>query len=120
LIKGSNGLTDYTEENLLNPEIKAIAGRVRVEVDKEMTSLFPSKIGARLTVKLKNGISYQEKVYDAGGTPANPASAKELQDKFRDLSSVVFPADRSNKIIEVVYDLENIKEISTLACLLRQ
>lgn len=118
VVKRRNGFRDYTEENLKDPEIKTLARRVRLEVDEEVQSLYPEKRAVRMTVKLKDGTLYQEKLDGAKGTPVNPMSRSEADEKFLDLATVVVPRSRAEEIIRVVRGLEEVEQLSTLTRLL--
>lgn len=118
VVKGNNGFGDYTEENLGNPDIKALAQRVRLEVDDEIQAMYPKKRGVRLTLKVKSGNSYQEKLEGAKGTPVNPMTRKEVENKFRDLAIEVLPRFQVDEIIKVISNLENVRCISPLLKLL--
>ena len=118
VVKGRNSFRDYTEENLKDPYIKALAKRVRLEVDDEVQAMFPQKRAVRVTVRLKNGTTYQEKLEGARGTPVNPMPRAEVEDKFRDLATVVMPCSQVEEIIKVVGSLDEVQNISTLCKLL--
>jgi 2-methylcitrate dehydratase PrpD len=118
VVKGSNDFRVYTEENLKDPEIKALAKRVRLEVDDQVQAMFPQKRAVRVTVKLKDGTSYEERLEGARGTPVNPMPRGEVEDKFRDLASVVLPDARIEEIIKVVEDLVELRDITALSKLL--
>ena len=118
VIKGRAGFREYTEENLRDTEIKALARRVRLEVDEEVQSLYPGKRAVRMTVKLKDGTIYQEKLDGAKGTPVNPMSRIEVEEKFLDLATMVLPRTRAEEIITTVRGLEEVKHFSTFMRLL--
>jgi len=118
VIKGKNGFRDYTEENLKDPDIKALARRIRLEVDAEIQAMFPQKRAVRVTVRLKNGATYQEKLDGAKGTPVNPMTKSEIEDKFRDLATVVLPRSRAEEVVKVVEDLDRVKSVTALCNLL--
>jgi 2-methylcitrate dehydratase PrpD len=118
VIKGRNGFRDYTEENLKDPDIKAFARRVRLVMDDEIQAMFPQKRAVRVTVKLKNGTTFQEKLDGARGTPVNPMTRAEVEDKFRDLATVVLPGSRVEEIIQVVEALDEAKSFAVLCRLL--
>ena len=118
VIKGSNRFRDYTDENLKNPEIKALARRVRLEVDPEVQAMFPQKRAVRVIVRLKNGVRYETRLEGARGTPVNPMTNDEVEEKFRDLATVVLPGKRVEEIIHMVRDLEELRYVSALSRLL--
>jgi 2-methylcitrate dehydratase PrpD len=114
LVRGSNGFQDYTEQTLHDPEILKLANRVKLEVDKEIDSEYPGRRGARVTVKLKGGASHQVKVDHCKGTPQNPMTAQELEDKFRGLASIAASAEQVDEIIRQISTLEQQKDLSKL------
>jgi 2-methylcitrate dehydratase PrpD len=118
VVKGSNGFRDYTEEKLKDPDIRALARRVRLEVDDEVQAMFPQKRAVRVTVRLKNGATYQEKLDGARGTPVNPITRGEVEDKFRDLATVVLSRSQAEEVIKLVEDLDGVRSISALCKLL--
>ncbi|MBI2859843.1 MAG: MmgE/PrpD family protein [Chloroflexi bacterium] len=118
VVKGSNGFRDYTEENLQDADIKELARKVRLEVDDEINAAYPLKRAIRMTVKLKDGTTYQEKLEGARGTPANPMTRAELEEKFHGLATVVLADSRAKEIVKVVRSLDEVGNISTLSKLL--
>jgi len=118
LAKGSTQFGDYIEENRTDPEILSLARKVKLVVDDEMESLYPDSQGAKLTVKLKNGTSYTEKVSDPKGTMRNPLTKEEIEAKFRSLAMVVLAKDKVEQIIETVYRLEKLESMRALSSLL--
>ena len=118
MIRGSNGFSDYTDENLRDPQILALARKVKVEIDKEADAEFPAKRVAKIAIKLKDGTTYRERVDYAKGQPENPLTQAELEGKFRGLASVVADKDRMEKIIQTVNGLEKLGNVSALISLL--
>jgi len=117
-VKGSNSFKDYTEENLSDPAVLNMARKVSVEVDPEMDALYPAKRAGKVTVNMKNGKTYQEKVIDAKGTPDNPMTMEEMEEKFRSLASVALPAEKIQEVINIIRGLEELKDVSRLSRLL--
>jgi len=118
LIRGGNGFNDYTEETLRDQRLHDLAAKVRMVVDDEIQSEYPAKRGTRVTVRLKNGATYAEKVAYCKGLPQNPLSSQELEDKFRGLAAVVATGDRMDQLLETVYSLDKLKDISRLITLM--
>jgi 2-methylcitrate dehydratase PrpD len=118
LIKGSNGFRDYTQKNIKDPELLEIVKKVKYVTDDEMAKIPPGAAPTRLTLKLKNGEVYINRVDYAKGTPQNPLTSKEIEDKFRGLASTVLSDSRINKIKSMVDNLEELKNIQSLMKLL--
>jgi len=118
IIRGGNGFGDYTEETLHDPQILEMASRIKMELDAEVEKDFPAKRSARVTVSMKNGTTYQEKVDYCKGLPQNPMSIEEFQAKFRGMASVVSDKYRTEEIMKFVYRLEEVEDVSTLMSIL--
>lgn len=117
LITGTNGFKDYTEENLRNPRILGLAQKISLYVDDEMERE-AFKRGSRITVKLKSGRTYEQKVEYCKGLAENPLTREEFDGKFRGLASVVADRDTTEEILKTVYALDRLKDVSTLVSLM--
>ena len=62
---------------------------------------FPAQRAVRVTIKLKNGTSYQEWLEGRKCSPQNPMSMCEIEDKFRDQATLVLPESRVEEIIKM-------------------
>ena len=118
LIKGSNGYNDYNTQNLKDPQILDLAKKVDYIIDEELENLPLGMALSVVTIKLKDGNTYTERVEYAKGTIQNPMTQAELEDKFRGLASLVTPDKQVESIIQTVTELERVKDISLLTSLL--
>jgi 2-methylcitrate dehydratase PrpD len=114
LIRGSNGFQDYTERTIRDPAILRVAEKVRVEIDPEVDRAYPGNRSARITVTLKGGAKYQAKVEHAKGTPQNPMTPQEFENKFRGLASVAVSTEHVDEILNLISNLEQQKDLSRL------
>ena len=69
-------------------------------------------------IQLSTGENYEKHVENSPGTPDNPMSQLEIESKFKELSSTVINEDLSNSIINLVNNLHNVNDISSLSDLL--
>lgn len=118
LIKGSNGSSDYTEKNIRDPELLSLTRKVRYLATEKLAESAVGGAPAIVTIKLKNGTTYQARVDYAKGTKRNLMTKKELEQKFKDLASSVLPEKRVETILKTVGNLEEIERINTLVPLL--
>lgn len=118
LIRGSNGFNDYTEDTVRDRRILELASKVKLVVDDEVQREYPAKRGTRVTVHLKNGKTHQEKVDFCKGLPQNPLTTQELEEKFRGLVSVVADKKRADRLLQAVYNLDKMNDISKLITLM--
>ncbi|MBI2858998.1 MAG: MmgE/PrpD family protein [Chloroflexi bacterium] len=118
VVKGGNGFREYVDENLTDPEVLALARRVRMEADPEIEAEFPKKRSVKVTIKLKNGTSYQLKLDGPRGSPQNPMTRAEIEEKFASLASLVFPEKRIRQIVDTIHSLESLGTVARLTRLL--
>ncbi|MBI3043663.1 MAG: MmgE/PrpD family protein [Betaproteobacteria bacterium] len=117
VITGKNGFSDYTEQNLRNPRILNLAAKVKMVIDPEMEKE-AAKRGSRVTVRLKNGKVYEQKVEYCKGLPENPLTREEFEDKFRGLAGVVAEKETTDKILHMVRQLDEIPDVRSLVSLM--
>jgi len=60
------------------------------------------------------GARYISQVDYPRGSPENPLTAEELREKFRTLSSGVIGVRAQAEIERIVFELEGVKDVSTL------
>jgi 2-methylcitrate dehydratase PrpD len=65
-------------------------------------------------VKLKNGSEYTCRVEKVKGSVGNPLSDNELTSKFRDCASSILNSKETNKVLELLYHLEDLENITGL------
>jgi len=112
LLFGHAGNSLFSDKMIADPE-------VRSQMEKVAATGNPSlgETEAKITVKLKDGRVHATQVASPKGDPRNPLSFAEIEEKFADLASTVLPEDRIEKIIGLVRQLEDLKEMSTLVSL---
>jgi 2-methylcitrate dehydratase PrpD len=118
LIKGGNGFQDYSEENLLNQEMLGLTQKIEYYVDDKMEKSNPAGAPARVEIHLKDGNIHEKTVQYAKGTIQNPMPRIEIEDKFRELSSMALTDDRAEKIIRIVSRLEELDNLHEICVLL--
>jgi 2-methylcitrate dehydratase PrpD len=103
LLTGRAGPAEFSDESVMDGNIRALAGKVGVAVDAGMA------VGAaRVTIRTADGRSCARQVDDPRGSVDNPLSDSDLEDKLRarwpDAHSV--PAVR---IIDLLWRLEEVE-----------
>ncbi|MDI7258753.1 MAG: hypothetical protein QME90_02400 [Thermodesulfobacteriota bacterium] len=117
LIKGGCGFKDYTEENVRDSAVRDMSRKIEEKYDKTM-EIGGGRKPARVEVKLKNGTTYEARVDFAKGSPENPLTREELEEKFRNLATVVLSCERAEAIIKAVRDLDSMDDVSILGRML--
>lgn len=119
IVKGDNQFSDYTEENLRNPELRALANRVEYVYDQELEDISSDTCPAKVVVEMLDGATLTDRVDYPKGTIQNPMSKEELETKFRGLASTVLPDKRVEQIVATVNDLERLDNVWGLSALLK-
>lgn len=108
----------FDERKMRDRRIILLSRLVRLQVDPEIEKKGWDR-AARVTVRLKNGSRHSALVVHFKGTPKNPLSPAELEDKVRRLTGGMISARRRERLFEAVDRLEKIESVPTLTSLLR-
>lgn len=84
MIYGKAGLQEFGKEVLENDTVKTLTKKVEVLSDEELSSIFPDKQSAIVTIEV-NGKKYSERVDFPKGEPENPLSEDEFYSRYADL-----------------------------------
>ena len=86
LIYGKAGLQEFGEKVLESEAVKALAQKVHVVADQAMSTIFPDKQSAILTITTADG-TYSERVDFPKGEPENPMTETEFRERYEALMS---------------------------------
>ena len=101
LIYGKAGLQEFSEENLQNPLVRSLTGKVQVVADEEMSRIFPDKQSALVSILTDNG-SYSERVDFPKGEPENPMTEAEFRSRYEGLMAF---GNVDKDVYETVYEM---------------
>ncbi len=119
LLRGKPKLEDFTREMISEPEILQLSDKVAVTVDPALAVKDIEQV--TLTVETKDGRQFSGKQQHLPGSPALPLTISECQEKFHNCVTFSRRQDfrrHENKIIDLVFNLEEIADISELTALL--
>lgn len=83
LINGPPGEYDVTDAVVDDPRVKALADKITMYVDDTAEKEQFEGFGSLVTVTLRSGQQYKDRVRHSKGTPQNPMTLGELEAKFR-------------------------------------
>jgi 2-methylcitrate dehydratase PrpD len=105
LVNGSSGVDSFSWKAVRDPAVLALAARVTVSEDREMTQRLPKERPARVTVFLKNGRTVAAEVSSNRGDEASPYTQGDLRRKFIDLTSRVWPREHCHRLLDATLNL---------------
>jgi len=108
----------FDERKLKDKNILAMMRKVRLEADQEIEEKGWDR-AARVTVTLKNRQRHTALVVHFKGTPGNPMSQTEVEEKARNLTRALLPAQKLARLIETINTLEKVADVSTIGSLVR-
>lgn len=108
----------FDEKRIRDKKILAMSRLVQLKVDREIEEKGLDR-AARVTVRLKDGSRYTTLVVHFKGTPKNPLSPSELEDKVRRLTRALISGNGLGRLFEGVDRLEKVGDVSSLSSLLR-
>ena len=109
-------------EKLNELRVRELMGKVNIELDPDHDKALvtpPFLVSATIVIQTKDGKVHEKTVLSAKGTASNPASDQDLEKKFFGLVSNVIPTSRAEAIRDMVWKLDQVRDISELAALLR-
>jgi 2-methylcitrate dehydratase len=96
-----------------------LMAKLRVVPQPEFVGRYPQAMPTRIMVTTKTGNAYVQQVDYPLGHPKNPMSDEQVEDKFRILARGRLDQRRTTKVIEAVWKLEQLRDISALMPLLK-
>jgi 2-methylcitrate dehydratase PrpD len=118
LVLGTADVSAFLPTSLADPRIRALATRVRVEADSEMSPRRLDYPTARVRVAFRDGRVLEGSATIPPGDAANPVPRSDVVSKFVALAEPVVGGPRVRRLLEVVEELEAVKDIRDLTALL--
>jgi 2-methylcitrate dehydratase PrpD len=108
----------FHEKTLKDKKILAMMRKVRLKVDREIEDKAWDR-AARVSVVLANKRRASKLVIHFKGTPKNPMSQSEVEDKARKLTRGILSERQLERLVETVNNLEKLGDVSLIGALLR-
>ncbi|MBI4330548.1 MAG: MmgE/PrpD family protein [Chloroflexi bacterium] len=121
--KGEAG-TEFTrqfksEANVKDPRHIELFKRIDVVADPDLDKLYPATWPCILTLKTKDGREFRQGHNGwVKGTPENPFTPEERENRFTKVVASVLPKRRCDRMLEILRRLEEVDDVSDLAALI--
>jgi 2-methylcitrate dehydratase PrpD len=115
LLDGAVGVAQFEDRRRQDPDLVALARRVRFEVDPEIDAVYPREFPARVQVRRRDGELLDERVAAPLGMPERPLGRAEVTAKFRDLTAGLLDDVGRKRLEEAVEHLDGPAPASALS-----
>lgn len=114
LLFGRVGLEAFSEERLGEERLRLLMGKIRIQPDPALTSLFPRMWPARVEILLADGNTRVGACDYPKGDPENPLTKEEAEDKFRWMTREVLPKGQGENLLKRATNLEELVHLAGL------
>ena len=114
LARGPLGLADFADGPVPDEGTRHLMERVRMVIDPTLPHELEQHAWTRVTVRLTDGTTFEEKPRGASGHPTAPLSEAELRAKFLACAAPVIGADAAEGVADQIAHLEDIPDIRAL------
>jgi 2-methylcitrate dehydratase PrpD len=119
LLERKGGLNEFTDEVVNRPDVQAMIQKVDFGVHPEAEAAGYDKMTTIIEINLTDGRHIGGRADFGKGSPSNPMSYDEVADKFRECATYSrWPRERAERVIALVKDLENLRDVRELTGLL--
>lgn len=118
LVNGDASIFQYTDANVADPRIRAMMGRIHVEVDKGLDPGYPDQRAASTEIVLVDGRRISGHIDNARGEPECPLTAAEIEGKFLTLTREIL-GGANEQVLDTVMGLESLRDVNALTVLLK-
>ena len=120
LLRRKAGLAEFTDAVVNRPDVKAMIEKIEYGVHPEAEAAGYEKMTTMIDITLADGRTISGRADFGKGSPANPMTDDELANKFRECAAWgKLPAASAEKVIEIVFALEKLKNIRDLTRLVQ-
>jgi 2-methylcitrate dehydratase PrpD len=114
LARGPLGLADFEDGPVADAATRQLMDRVHMVIDPTLPHELEQQAWTRVTVRLTDGTTFEEKPRGASGHPTAPLTDAELRAKFLACAAPVIGADAAEGVADQIGHLEDIPDIRAL------
>jgi len=109
--KRKGSLDAFHEDTINDPTVQEMLKKVEIVADPELTKLYPEKFPSQIEIITRDGRVFKGEMYYAKGSPKNPFTDEEVNEKFRTLAEPILGSAKVREIIAMAANLEDVKDI---------
>ncbi len=112
-LKRRNTPHEYTMETLADPHVKAVAAKVRLNLEHGLDKLFETgHMPARITLRSKKGQVFEKLVEDAKGSPASKFTSDDVDAKFNSQAVDALGAEATARLLRTLRSIEDVSDMA--------
>lgn len=104
----------YKPERLSDPQVWALAERVRITQNEDYEAQYPARSLARVTVKMRHGASYSLEVDRSEIKRYLTPSDADIEEKFRLIATPVLGQKKTDAVVSLAWRLEMLPDLRDL------
>ncbi len=116
LVHGKAGLAEFSEAAIQDPTVLRLAAKVRYVLDASID--YPRHFSGHVKIVLNDGSVLEENQPHPRGGYEDPLPPQEIEEKFRNNARLALPAERVERILDSMRELEQLPSIKSLSDLL--
>jgi len=109
----------HDKPRMQDPATLRARAKVNLVHDEQLVEFLPVRV-AVVEIELTDGTILSERITAVRGTPRNPMSRSEVIDKARDLMAPLLGREKSERLINTIYEIGNVTDIRRLRPLLQR
>jgi len=111
-------LNQFAEGRLDDPRIKDLMQRIEIEDDPSLNKQYPETLASIVEMETKRKGTLRHEVIYPKGNARNPLLKGDVSEKFRELCSISLPKDQYEELLEMLFNLDQVKSVDKLIDLL--
>jgi len=119
LVAGRVGIDTFEPALFTDPTIAALMPRVRMQVKPAFDGVAPPLTQAHVTIRLRDGRTFAQAANGARGYPEQPASDRELDDKFLACAKRALPSGTAADVLAMLRAIDDVDDVRDLTRLMR-
>jgi aconitate decarboxylase len=113
------GASDYSDDAIVDPRILALIPRISVAVDPEIEARGPAfRHAARIEVRTIDGRSLRREVWHRRGSPENPVSRQEVEEKFAANVDGLLAAGAAERLKSLAATLDVLPDVTEIVAIM--
>ncbi len=119
LLDGNVMPAQFAPDRITRSDVQSLLTKVSARPNPSYTDLYPRLMPAKITLRLKDGTTFEHEVKDFPGMPSRPFTWDEVVEKFDQIAGVRLDSDLANEIKDAVRSVEHIEVKDLMALLAR-